>query len=153
MKIYDYIDEKNIIFIDKNYNKDELLKFFAKKFKELYSELDEEEIYKALYEREILSSTAVGEEVAIPHAKINNLDDLKILIALSDNGLDFDAVDDLPVRLFFVVIAPSSKMQLHLKALARISRLIKMTDFKEKVLKCNNPSDALEVLKEEEDKL
>ncbi|MGA1845737.1 PTS sugar transporter subunit IIA [Deferribacter abyssi] len=153
MKIADYIDENHIIFLDGKYAKEELLEYFARKFKEIDLIEDESLVYNSLIEREKLSSTAVGEEVAIPHAKITDLDEIKILIAISKEGQDFDAADRLPVKLFFVVIAPANQMQLHLKTLARISRLMKMTNFKSRVLSVNTPSEVLNILKEEESNL
>ncbi|BAI80516.1 PTS system, fructose-specific enzyme II, A component [Deferribacter desulfuricans SSM1] len=153
MKISDYVDEKHVIFIDEKLDKDALLKLFAEKFRELDAISDSQAIFEALYERELLSSTAVGEEVAIPHAKLANLDDIKMIIAISKVGQDFQAVDNLPVKLFFVVIAPANKMQLHLKALARISRLVKMTDFKKRALEQDSAKKVIDILVEEENKL
>ncbi|KAA0258197.1 PTS sugar transporter subunit IIA [Deferribacter autotrophicus] len=153
MRIADYIDENHILFLDGKYSKDELLKIFAKKFKEVGLIENEDVVYLALLEREKLSSTAVGEEVAIPHAKITEIDRIKILIAISKEGQDFDAIDKLPVKLFFIVIAPANQMQLHLKTLARISRLMKMTNFKSRVLAANNFKEVIDILKEEESKL
>lgn len=153
MKISDYVDEKHVIFINEKLDKDALLKLFAEKFRELDAISDSQAIFEALYERELLSSTAVGEEVAIPHAKLANLDDIKMIIAISKVGQDFQAVDNLPVKLFFVVIAPSNKMQLHLKALARISRLVKMTDFKKRALEQDSAKKVIDILVEEENKL
>jgi len=113
-----------------------------------------ESALSALTEREALGSTGVGEQVAIPHAKLKELDELIVLIGVSSSGVEFGSSDGVPVKIFFLLLAPEKQMNLHLKTLARISRLVKMTDFKERVLSSDFSSSGIsEVLKEEEARL
>ena len=108
----------------------------------------------ALAERESLGSTGVGEQVAIPHAKLPDIEDIIIVMGVSGKGIEFDSSDGVPVRLIFALLSPEKQMNLHLKTLAKLSRLVKMTGFKERVLSGGlSPSDILAILKEEEAKL
>jgi PTS system nitrogen regulatory IIA component len=153
MNLYEYLDDDLVCELSNDFDKQSLLKNLVEVLKEKRLLQDPKEAYNALLEREKLGSTAVGEEVAIPHAKLKSVDDLIILLAVSRNGVDFESLDNQPVKIFFLVLAPVKKMNLHLKTLARISRLIKSTNFKERVLKSQSKDEILEILKEEESKL
>ena len=87
--------------------------------------LSERDIFDTLLQRERLGSTGVGHGVAIPHGKLAALDDITGLFVRLDEPIDFDAVDDQPVDLVFLLLAPESAGADHLKALARISRLLR----------------------------
>ncbi len=87
-------------------------------------------IVDVLRERERLNSTAIGDGIAIPHGRVSNIDDVVAGFARSASGVDFDSVDRRPTHLFFVLLAPDDAAALHLKALARISRLLKDRDFR-----------------------
>jgi PTS system nitrogen regulatory IIA component len=87
-----------------------------------------------LRERERLSSTAIGEGIAIPHGRMSGIMSVVGAFARSSRGIDFDSVDQQPTRLFFALIAPDDAAAMHLKALARISRLLKNRDFRNRLL-------------------
>lgn len=87
-----------------------------------------------LRERERLNSTAIGEGIAIPHGRLPGLRTVVAGFARSTAGVDFESVDRQPTRLFFVLVAPDDAAAMHLKALARISRLLKDKDFRAKLL-------------------
>jgi len=88
-------------------------------------DVHERKIFDVLLERERLGSTGVGNGIAIPHGKLTGLDHLIGLFARLHEPVDFDAVDDRPVDLIFVLLAPESAGADHLKALARVSRLLR----------------------------
>ena len=85
----------------------------------------ERAIFDVLMERERLGTTGVGNGIAIPHGKLPNLDRLHGLFARLDHPIDFDAIDERPVDLIFLLLAPESAGADHLKALARVSRLLR----------------------------
>ena len=87
--------------------------------------LDERDVFETLLQRERLGSTGVGHGIAIPHGKIAGLKQITGLFAKLDDPIDFDAIDEQPVDLVFVLLAPESAGADHLKALARISRLLR----------------------------
>jgi len=85
----------------------------------------ERAIFDVLLERERLGTTGVGHGIAIPHGKLASLDRLHGVFARLDQGIDFDAIDEQPVDLIFLLLAPESAGADHLKALARVSRLLR----------------------------
>lgn len=87
--------------------------------------LDARRIFEALLQREKLGSTGLGQGIAIPHGKFAELDRVHGLFARLAQPVDFDAVDEQPVDLVFLLLAPESAGADHLKALARISRLLR----------------------------
>ena len=104
--------------------------------------LEERRIFDVLLERERLGSTGVGNGVAIPHGKLAGLEGLYGLFARLEKPVDFDAIDDEPVDLVFLLMAPESAGADHLKALARVSRLLRDRTICEK-LRGSEKADAL----------
>src|SRR5437016_1561951 len=89
---------------------------------------------EVLLEREKLGSTGVGEGVAIPHGKLPGVPGLLAAFGRAPRGIEFDAIDKRPAQLFFVLFAPENSAGIHLKALARISRLFKNPSFRKSIL-------------------
>jgi nitrogen PTS system EIIA component len=89
---------------------------------------------EVLLDRERLSSTGIGDGVAIPHGKLAGLPGLVAAFGVSRAGLDFDAIDGKPTHLFFALLAPENSAGIHLKALARISRLFKNPAFRKAIV-------------------
>jgi len=89
---------------------------------------DERVIFEALLEREALGATSVGEGVAIPHARLSEIDTIYSVFARLSQPIDFDAVDEQPVDLVFLLLAPEAANAEHLRALAKISRTFKHAD-------------------------
>ena len=87
--------------------------------------LDEREVFETLLQRERLGSTGIGEGVAIPHGKLPRLDRLFGLVARFDRPVDFEALDSQPVDLAFLLLAPEGAGADHLKALARVARVLR----------------------------
>ena len=102
------------------------------------TQLDERSIFETLLERERLGTTGVGDGIAIPHGKLPTLDRLHGLFARLDQPIDFDAIDDRPVDLIFLLLAPEGAGADHLKALARISRQLRDRVFCDKLRGSNN---------------
>lgn len=86
---------------------------------------DEDELVRVLLERELLGSTGIGDGVAIPHGKLFIIPEMIVVFGRSSKGVDFEAMDAKPVHLFFLLVSPEDKPGEHLKALARISRILK----------------------------
>jgi len=85
----------------------------------------EEVLYKVLLEREALGSTGVGNGVAIPHGKINGLDNILLCFGRNRAGLDFEAIDNRPVHLFVLLLSPAGKAAEYLQTLALVSKILK----------------------------
>jgi PTS system nitrogen regulatory IIA component len=84
----------------------------------------------ALLDREQLGTTGIGDGVAIPHGKIESLTEIILVVGRSRKGVDFEALDFKPCRIFFLVLAPEQAAGLHLRILAHISRLLRDEAFR-----------------------
>lgn len=105
-----------------------------------------------LLEREKLGSTGIGEGIAIPHGKLRELKDVVAVFGRSPEGVDFDSMDGAPVQLFFLLMAPENSASTHLKALARISRLLKDRGFREELLQAGTQEALFEIISREDEK-
>ncbi|MDZ7372465.1 MAG: PTS sugar transporter subunit IIA [candidate division KSB1 bacterium] len=114
---------------------------------------DKEKILAAVLERERLMSTAVGDGVAIPHGKAEGVRELAACFGKTKEAIDFQSLDDQPVRLVFMLVGPPEITGPHLKALSRISRLLHKKDFREKLLAARTPREVLNTIANEEARL
>jgi PTS system nitrogen regulatory IIA component len=97
------------------------------------SGLDEREVFETLLQRERLGSTGIGDRIAIPHCKLPRLDRLFGLIARLEKPIDFEALDGEPVDIIFLLLAPAAAGADHLKALARIARVLRQPGIRDRV--------------------
>jgi PTS system nitrogen regulatory IIA component len=114
---------------------------------------DKQGVVQVLMEREALGSTGIGLNVAIPHAKLQGVDSIIAALARSKEGIDFGSIDGQPVMLFFVLISGVNTAGTHLKALAKISRLLKNDETREALISCNCSVEMYEIVSREESKL
>ena len=101
------------------------------------------DLVRVLMERERLGSTGIGGGIGIPHGKLKDLDNLVLGVGLSHQWVDFESLDGRPTHIFFLLITPENSTGLHLKLLARISRILKNETFKEKLMSADNAEDVL----------
>ena len=150
MKILDALPREAIIVdlkaIDKKGVLEELVVPIAK-----IAGIEREELVKVLMERERLGSTGIGEGIGIPHGKIRGLESLILGFGRSQKGVDFDSMDGMPAHIFFLLITPENSTGLHLKLLARISRILKNDPFKEKLLRATSRDEIYSIIEEEEE--
>ena len=125
-------------------SKKQALQEMARKAAELTGQ-HERAIFDVLLERERLGTTGVGHGIAIPHGKLPNLDRVHGVFARLERPIDFDAIDEQPVDLIFLLLAPDHAGADHLKALARVSRLLRDQSMCEK-LRGSDSSDAIYAL-------
>src|ERR1700744_1813807 len=114
--------------------------------------IDREVLAKVLLERERLASTAIGEGGAIPHGKLDAVGKLVACVGRAVEGVDFDSMDGRPTHLFFVLVAPENSTGVHLKALARISRLFKDPEFRTRLMQAKTGEDLFKVISDEDAK-
>ena len=115
------------------------------------AEIDHDYLVKVLMERERLGSTGIGEGIGIPHGKVKDLESLVLGFGLSKKGVDFDSMDGQPAYIFFLLLTPENSTGLHLKLLARISRILKNDPFKQKLLQATHRDEIYSIIKEEEE--
>ena len=114
---------------------------------------DEADVFARLMERESIQSTAVGNGIAIPHCFTDEIPDLLITVARSREGLEFDSFDGKPTQVVFLLMGNRQEHSLHLKALARIARLIKSTSFIEKIIASSTVAEMVKAFEQEEAKI
>ena len=132
MEITDLITPESVVPNLKVTSKKHALQEISKRMAESY-DLTEREIFEILLEREKLGSTGVGAGLAIPHGKLPGLERLQGVFARLEKPVDFDSIDDEPVDLVFLLLAPEGAGADHLKALARVSRIMRDREFCEKL--------------------
>ncbi|EKD50164.1 MAG: hypothetical protein ACD_62C00625G0002 [uncultured bacterium] len=136
MKLGDLLKENALIPNLSAHDKKGVLVEFAERAQAINPVLKKETVFQILHNREDLGSTAVGNGVAIPHGKVPGLDSIIAIFGRSEEGIDFQAHDEKPTHLFFVLLAPESAIGNHLQALARLSRLLKESHIREKLVNC-----------------
>ena len=114
---------------------------------------DPEAMLQVLLERERLGSTGIGEGIAIPHGKLQGLDEILLSFGRSSEGIDFDAMDGKPVHLFFLLMAPENSAGLHLKILAKISRMLKDPALRNNLLQAKSKEKIWRIIEEQEQKI
>ncbi len=144
MEMTDLIDPGSVVANLRVNSKKQALQELAKRAAELTAQ-PERAIFDVLIERERLGTTGVGNGIAIPHGKLPDLDRLYALFARLETPIDFDAIDEQPVDLICILLAPETAGVYHLKALARVSRLLRDQATCEK-LRGSDSADAIHTL-------
>jgi PTS system nitrogen regulatory IIA component len=114
---------------------------------------DQAAVLERLLERERIQSTAVGSGIAIPHCFTDEIADLVIVVARAPGGIAFDSFDGRPTHVVFLLMGNRQEHGLHLKALARIARLIKSTAFIDRVIAADSVDGMVRAFEEEEAKI
>jgi PTS system nitrogen regulatory IIA component len=152
MKITDILSPDMVIADLKGSTKPEVLNELAKALTSKYKEISLADLTAVLAERERLGSTAIGDGIAIPHGKLRGVKTIIGAFGRHVNGVDFDSLDGGPSQLFFVLVAPEDSASLHLKALARVSRLLKESSFRERLIAAKDADQLYRLIKEEDNK-
>jgi len=152
MKIADILSGDLIIPELTSKNKKEVLEELVSVIVKQNKLINEEELIEVLLEREQLGSTGIGDGIAIPHGKLKNIGALLASFGKSIDGVDFDSMDGKPTHLFFLLVAPENSAGIHLKALARISRLLKDSSFKQDLMEAKLKDDLFKTIIERDEK-
>ncbi len=152
MKIMEFLNKKAITTNLKANDKDSVIREMVDLLAKAEEIKNKEELIKALLTRESLGSTGIGQGIGIPHAKSQNVKNLVAAFGLSQKGINFDSLDGEPVHIFFLLIAPEESAGPHLKALARISRMLKDKYFRELLKKAKDEKEVLRIIQEEDAK-
>lgn len=134
MQLADYLDEELILADLQSRNKRDVLTELLTSLGDKLPHLDLNKAQTILMERENLGSTGIGDGVAIPHGKMDDLEDIVLIVGRSLEGVDFQALDNQLCHIFFLVLAPEHVAGLHLRILAHVSRLLKDSEFRQAFL-------------------
>ena len=116
-------------------------------------EIKAEQLVTVLLDRERLGTTAIGDGIAIPHGKLPGLKGVLAVFGRSLTGIDCHSLDGQPTKLFFLLVAPDESAGLHLKALARVSRLLKERTFRDRLLQDATGSTLYQTICDEDARL
>jgi PTS system nitrogen regulatory IIA component len=152
MKIAEILTPEMVVAQLRGLTKAEVLTELAECLCKGHKEVSFERLLSVLNERERLGSTAIGDGIAIPHGKLRGITNILGVFGRSTGGVDFESLDGNPTHLFFLLVAPEDSASLHLKALARVSRLFKDAGFRQRLLDAGDGAELYRLLKEEDNK-
>jgi len=152
MKIVDILPESLVIPALTGRTKEDVLRELAAHVAEACPDIEARRLVDVLWERERLGSTAIGDGIAIPHGKLPGLKAVRGAFGRHLQGVDFQSLDGNPTRLFFLLVAPEDSVGAHLKALARVSRLLKDESFRDQLLQAPDRSALYRLMREEDEK-
>jgi len=148
MAISDYLDEELILFLQAN-NQQEILTTLVDSLTEKGKVRDKQAFIHAILQREKIVSTGIGIGVAIPHAKLSGYDDFFIAIGLQKGeGIEWQALDGLPVRIIFMIGGPEDKQTEYLNILSMITTAIKDEKRRKKLLSASNAQEVIAIFKD-----
>jgi len=152
MRIEDILAEDMIVPVLRADTKAGILAELAGTVADQHPEVDRARLLTALEEREKLNSTALGDGVAIPHGKLSGIKRVFAAFGRSVPGVDFESLDGKPTHLFFLLVAPEESAGAHLKALARISRLLKNDEFRARLIEAQDADAVFATIRNEDAK-
>jgi fructose-specific phosphotransferase system IIA component len=150
MRISDILTEDLIVTGLEGDSKDDIIEKMVDLVGTSPKVLDIDKVRKAIFERERIMSTGVGNGFAIPHGKTDAVSDIVAGFAVTERPIDYESLDEKPVRLVFLLVGKDNLVGPHIKLLSRISRLMNKEEFRRKLLEQPSPADILELFRREE---
>ena len=151
MKILDFLDKEAISTDLKSKDKEGVINELVDLLAQVGKVKNKKKMVRILLERESLGSTGIGQNIAIPHGKSPEIKEMTAALGISKRGVNFDALDGEPVYIFFLLLAPANSAGPHLKALARISRLLKDKYFRDSLRNATDKQTVIKIIKQEDD--
>ncbi len=152
MKIVDFLTASDIMPDLQANTREGILREMVEHLKDAGNITDTNKLVEILLDREMLGSTGIGHGVAIPHGRLEGLKEILLVFGRSVDGIDFEAHDGHPVNLFFLLVAPEDSAGLHLKALARISRIVKNPECRGALLGGGDSDSLFQVIASEDER-
>ena len=152
MKITDYINKDCIKTSLKGMSKEEIIEELLKCLAASYPDIDHDKAYDAVLKREGIETTSIGKGTAIPHARIPGIETVYIAIGLLHNNAEIYCIDGTRVQIVFLILFPDNNVDLQLRFLARVARLLQHDDLHNNLLICSDSRKVIDVIKTCEDK-
>ena len=152
MLITDYLKEECIDISLSGENREEVIKQLLDLILKSDPGINREEALEDLFAREKLESTAIGNGIAIPHARVEKVSDIKVAFGLLKDNLDFDPIDKKPVELVILILFPKKEVGLQLRFLARVARVLQQSGLHDSLLACKSEKDVVATFKIYEEK-
>jgi nitrogen PTS system EIIA component len=146
MSISDYMDPRQVLFLNVS-TRDEVVRALVHLLYELGKLKNEEAFYQAIIDREKVVSTGIGMGVALPHARMPNYDQFFIAIGILQRPVDWHALDNVPVRLVFVIGGPDDKQTEYLQILSNLTQAVKDESRRKKLLTLQQPEAIIELFR------
>lgn len=150
MRIIDLLYKEGMNLDIKPKSKDECINILIDLMDKTGNLNDKEEYKKAIIAREDLSTTGIGDGIAIPHGKTKAVKKASLAAAVCKDGVDYDSLDGMPANLFFMIAVPDNNDNLHLEVLARLSTILMDEEFRKKLINCNNKDEFLNLIDKKE---
>ena len=150
MKISNILEEKDILTNLRGRSKEDVINALVNLVAQSPRVLDREKVRTAIFEREKIMSTGVGNGFAIPHGKTDAVTDTVAAFAVTAEPIDYQSLDEKPVRLVFLLVGKDNMVGPHIKLLSRISRLMNREEFRNKLLAAQSPQEVTETFRQEE---
>lgn len=150
MKIGDILTEEMVLTNLEGTTKNEIIDAMIDLVGKSSKVTDKEKVREAIFEREEIMSTGVGNGFAIPHGKTDAVSDIVAAFAVTAEPIDYQSLDEKPVRLVFLLVGKDNMVGPHIKLLSRISRLMNKEEFRNRLIEMKTPREILETFKKEE---
>jgi fructose-specific phosphotransferase system IIA component len=150
MKISDILTENLVVTRLQGSSKEEIIEAMIDLVAASPKVVDKNRVREAIFEREKIMSTGVGNGFAIPHGKTDAVTDIVAAFAVTAEEIDYQSLDEKPVRLVFLLVGKDSMVGPHIKLLSRISRLMNKEEFRKRLLDVDSPRDVIEMFRQEE---
>ncbi len=149
MLLSDFIEQSRIVLDIPDTGKEEIIRTLVKKIASGNKKLNEQQAVKAVYERENLGSTGIGEGIAIPHAKFDFIEDPLVAIGVSKDGVNFEAIDNLPVHIVILILGPSDEdhHDKYLELMKHTTRLLKQDVLRQKIADVPKTADVKDIIR------
>ena len=150
MKISDILTEEMVMTALDGQDKDEVINALIDRVATSPRVKDKAKVKQAIFEREKIMSTGVGNGFAIPHGKTDAVTDIVAAFAVTSRPIDYQSLDEKPVRLVFLLVGKDNLVGPHIKLLSRISRLMNKESFRARLLAAQTPHEIIESFRSEE---
>jgi fructose-specific phosphotransferase system IIA component len=150
MKISDILNEQLVVTGMEGSSKDEIIDAMIDLVANTPKVLNKQRVRDAIFEREKIMSTGVGNGFAIPHGKTDAVSDIVAAFAVTKNPIDYQSLDEKPVRLVFLLVGKDNMVGPHIKLLSRISRLMNKEEFRKRLLELKSSKEIIDMFRQEE---
>lgn len=150
MKISDLLTEDLVVTQLAGTDKKDIINAIIEIVSQSPKVMDKEKVREAVFEREGIMSTGVGDGFAIPHGKTDAVSDIVGAFAVTAEPIDYESLDEKPVRLVFLLVSKANMVGPHIKLLSKISRLMNKAEFRNRLLETQTPKEIVEMFKQEE---
>jgi len=150
MSILEHLQESQVSVTIEPGDKENIIGQLAQLFKDAGKINDTDPVIRALMDRELVSSTGVGQGVALPHARSTEVRDLMVCCGICPTGADFDALDNEPVHVFFAVLSPQDAPGAHLKLLSSITRVLSDEAVRHQLQNALTPGEVIKIIEKVE---